>query len=147
MAAAPLILTAVAAAAAVAGGVAADRQAKDQARQARRIGQAKIQDQQRQARRDRAEQQAKFAKAGVSVQSGTPLDILGDTASEQALAALRIRYSADSQSDALKLRGTQALVSGITSGAGTLLGGVADGQAGFLAPKQQQTYDRSRSNW
>jgi len=126
--AAPLALLAVTAAASIAGGVAADRNAKAQAKQQEKVEAAEFEDSRRARKRLLAKQQNAFAAAGVATTVGTPLDVLGDTVAEVELAALRQKFSRRTAADALKAEGKAQLTQGIISGVGTVLGGVGNAQ-------------------
>ena len=130
---APLLLgggTLVSAGLSIAGGIMAQKNAEAEAQMRRKIGKAEADDQRRQSRRLIASQQVAFAKAGVATGVGTPLDVLGDTVAEEELKALRIRFSRNLESDALKRKGDMALFQGIVGGLNTILGGVGDGAFG-----------------
>lgn len=132
-----LIFTAVSAATSIAGGVQAQRNAKAEASFRREVGKIEAADKRRDTRRLIASQQVAFAASGVDPSLGTPLDVLGDTVAEAELAALRLQFTRDSEAASLKLRGSQALTQGITSGLGTILGAAA-GFAGLgSAPKKK----------
>jgi len=120
--------TLVSAGLSIAGGVVAQKNAEAEAQIRRKLGKVEAEDRRRQARRLIASQQVAFAKAGVATGVGTPLDVLGDTVAEEELAALRIRFGRQLESDALKIRGSQALTRGITGGLNTILGGVENDQ-------------------
>ncbi len=120
--------TLVSAGLSIAGGVVAQKNAEAEAQIRRKLGKVEAEDRRRQARRLIASQQVAFAKAGVATGVGTPLDVLGDTVAEEELAALRIRFGRQLESDALKIRGSQALTRGITGGLNTILGGVQNDQ-------------------
>ncbi len=123
MAAAALVLMAVSAATSIAGGAAANRDAKAEAAQLRRLGRVEAEDQRRETRRLLASQQAAFAASGVDPSVGTPLDVLGATVAEAELAALRIEFGRESEATSISRRGSRAQTQGITSGLGTILGG------------------------
>lgn len=117
-------LLAISAATTVTGAVVAERNAKAEAKQLKLIGKAEQEDRRRKTRRLIAAQQVAFARAGVATTLGTPLDVLGDTVAEEELAALRIRFGRKLESSALKRRGNQVLIQGVSRGLGTILGGV-----------------------
>jgi len=119
-----LVLTGISVAASVAGGVSANKNSKAQADHLRQVGQVEAADKRRETRKLIASQQVAFAASGVDTQVGSPLDVLGDTVAEAELAALRIQFSRDVQADAVRQRGREAQLSGITSGLGTVLGAV-----------------------
>lgn len=123
-AAIPLIPLLFSAATSIAGGVVANKNANSEANQLDKIGQVEAEDKRREIRRLLASQTVAFAAAGVDVNSGTPLDVLGDSLAEGELAALRARFARHSAANAIKLEGSQAQASGILSGVGTILGGL-----------------------
>lgn len=134
----------------IAGGIAGKRNADAEAKARRRLGAVEAEDRRRQTRRLIASQQVAFAKAGVATGAGTPLDVLGDTVAEEELAALRIRFGRESESDALKRQGDLALFKGIAGGLGTILGGVGSGAFDsftftnpFTSPKKFLTLDQA----
>ena len=117
--------TLASATASISGGVAANRNARAEARQLRRVGEIEAADQRRQNRRLVASQQVAFAGAGVDTQVGTPLDVLGDTVAEGELAALRARFGRQGQAASIRARGQAAQTQGIAQGLGTILGGAS----------------------
>ncbi len=125
MAAAALVLMAVSAAASVAGGAAANRDARAEAAHLKRLGKVEAEDQRRETRRLLASQQVAFAASGVDPSVGTPLDVLADTVAEAELAALRIQFGRESEAAAIRSRGRRAQTQGITGALGTILGGVS----------------------
>jgi hypothetical protein len=68
-----------------------------------------------------ARQRVAYAKAGVDVGSGTPLDVLSQTAEQEALSALRVRYGYERASYDERQAGTAALTGGLFEGATTAL--------------------------
>ncbi len=141
MAAAGLILAAMSAATSIAGGIAANSNAKAEAAFLSQVGGIEAADRRRQTRRLIASQQVAFAASGVDPNVGTPLDVLGDTVAESELAALRIQFARESGAASLKLRGKQALTQGITSGLGTILGATA----GFANTQNQLKLERLKA--
>jgi hypothetical protein len=105
----------------IVGGVLAQRDAKSNANNLKRIGKAEEEDQRRHSRRILASQQVAFAKAGIATGSGTALDVLGDSVAEAELAALRVRFARDTEASGIKTAGDQALASGLISGTGSIL--------------------------
>jgi len=82
----------------------------------------------REAERFRSSQLARFGKAGVTL-AGTPLGVIEETAEQQELDALLIRFGGKSKSSRAlsegalaKQRGKQALIGGAISAGATLLG-------------------------
>jgi len=121
-----LALAAVSSATSIAGGVAAQRAAKAEARFRNRLGMAEAEDQRRRNRRLFAAQKAAYAKAGIDPNSGSPLDVLSDSVQEAELQALRLRFSRQSQAESIRFQGKLARDTSIIRGASTLLGGVND---------------------
>jgi hypothetical protein len=77
--------------------------------------------------RDRAkrllgQQSALYAKAGVDM-TGTPLDVTADTAAQQEIDALAIRWGGQQQAAAFRAQGQQSLVEGFGSAGKSLLSG------------------------
>ena len=76
-------------------------------------------------------QRARFGKAGVSINVGTPVDVMLKTAEDQKLKELRVDWLADREAQQLKDKATTALVSSVvntaasvaTFGASSVLGG------------------------
>jgi hypothetical protein len=80
------------------------------------------------ARRFRSAQLARFSKAGV-LMTGTPLDVLEETAVQQEKDALAIRYGGEvrsaralSEGRLAKQRGKQAMIGGVTKAASAVAG-------------------------
>ena len=119
MAAAIPALLAISVATSVAGGVVASRNASAEAKTLKKVGELEAADRRRETRRLLAEQTVAYASAGVSLGSGSPLDILGDTVAESELAALRVKFGRDSQASSMKREGSLAFLGGIGSAAGT----------------------------
>jgi len=122
-AAATLAITAISAGIAVAGAVTAAKGQQNQAKALKRKAAIDLEDMRRDNSRKLASQRVAFAGGGVDLAVGTPLDVAGDAASELELAALRSRFVARSQAAVASRRGQEALLGGILSGAGTVLGG------------------------
>lgn len=115
----------------IVGGIAANSTAKSGANNLKRLGKAEEEDERRKNSRLIASQEVAFAKAGIALGSGTPLDVLGDSVAEAELQALRIRFARKTEADNLKQEGKQAMVLGIIEGAGSLLSTAASfGAAG-----------------
>jgi len=120
-----LALTAASAGISIAGGVAANRAAKNEAEQLRALGAVEAEDKRRETRKLIARQQVAFAGAGVDTQMGSPLDVLGDTVAEAELAALRIAHGREGQALATRQQGRVAAFQGGAGALGTVLGGAA----------------------
>lgn len=111
---------------------AAAKIAKADAASVRLLGEIEAADKRREARRLLAAQQVAFAGAGVDPQLGTPLDLLGDTAAEAELIALRAQFGRETQARAIEAGGQQAQQAGQQAAIGsfvragsTILGGAA----------------------
>ena len=109
----------------VQGGRTARKDAIEQAKLLNIIGEIEASDKRREGRRLIAAQQVAFAGAGVDVQTGSPLDVLGDTVAEIELAALRTKFARQTQGFAVAQQGQQAQTQGLAGGLGTILGGVS----------------------
>ncbi len=126
----------VGATASVAGGISAMQQGKAQAKalgqQAERqkeAGELEAARKRREARFLQGAQAARFAKAGVDI-TGTPLQVMEETAKQQELDAMLLRFGGDiaatrtkSEGELAKRRGTSGLIKGLGSGA-TILSGI-----------------------
>ena len=113
-------------------GEAAQKVAKANAASVRLLGEIEAADKRREARRLLAAQQVAFAGAGVDPTLGTPLDVLGDTAAEAELIALRAQFGRETQASAIETGGQQAQQAGrqqsvgsFARAGGTILGGAA----------------------
>ena len=126
--AATAALAAITAATSIVGGIAANTTAKAGAKNLKRLGQAEEEDKRRQNRRLIASQTVAFAKAGIALGAGTPLDVLGDSVAEAELQALRVRFARQSEADNLKQSGQQALILGVVQGTSKGLGTVLSGR-------------------
>jgi hypothetical protein len=138
-----LTMTAMSAATSIAGGVGAKKNAGLEADYLRGIGRVEAEDTRRAGAKLIGSQTVGFAGAGVDIGSGSPLDVLGDTVAEIELAALRAQFSRESQAGSLERRGQQALMMGVTSGIGTVLGGAA--QLGRLGSKPTSDFGNAGS--
>jgi len=119
-------------------GVAARDAARGQAREARRRGAVVAEDERRKGRRLAGKQRALFAKGGVEIDEGTPLDVLAQTAADAELNALRAAFSFEQQAEDFKSAGRVALTQGLLGAGGTILGqaqSFADFAAGFKGSK------------
>jgi len=123
----------------IAGGIAANRAAKQNAKQleaqaasAQAAASFQARDLQRQVRQLAGQQRAGFAKAGVALDEGSPLAVTSETAGRGAvdvsnaylqgdLQARNLKYQAGIERFSGKLRRNQAIASGF----GTLLQGAA----------------------
>ena len=139
--AAPLIMFGLSAASSIQGGIQAGNNADAQGVFLRRVGQIEAEDQRRETRRLIASQQVAFAASGVDTSVGSPLDVLGDTVAEAELAALRIQFAREQGALSIESRGDAARASGITTGVGTVLGGVGS----FVNTQEQLKLERLRA--
>jgi len=128
----------IAASGAVIGGVqgaaagrAQAKSAKQQAELERRAATSAERQERERGRRFRSKQLARFSSAGV-LTTGTPANVISETAEAQERDALAIRFGGEarrarslSEAALAKSKGQQALISGVTSAGGTLLGGGA----------------------
>ena len=103
-------------------GVAARSAAKDQSREARRRAAIVAEDERRKGRRLAGRQRAAFAKGGVKIDEGTPLDVLAQTAADAELNALRAALSFEQQAEDFKSAGKVALTQGLLGAGATILG-------------------------
>lgn len=111
-----------------AAGRAQAKVAKQQAELERRSATTEERNERERARRFRSSQLARFSKAGV-LTTGTPSNVLEQTAEAQERDALSIRFGgkvrqsqALSQAALAKQAGSQALIGGFTKAGSTLLG-------------------------
>jgi len=125
MAIAGLVLSGISAATPMQGGISAQMDAAEQAKLLSVIGEIEASDRRRAGRKLIAEQQVAFAGSGVDIQTGSPLDVLGDTVAEIELDALRAKFARQTQGFATAQRGQQAQTQGASAGLGTILGGVS----------------------
>ncbi len=130
--AAPLIPLLFSVATSVVGGVISKKNADAEANLRRKIGRVEKEDSQRSARRLLAAQEAQFAANNVAIDTGTPLDVAGDTFAELELIALRLKFARDAESDTIKRAGEAQLLSGIFEATGTVLGGALDAKKAGL---------------
>lgn len=100
----------------VATGVAGLRAGERQADFQEDLAQADRDDRRLQARRLLARQRVAFAKSGVNVDTGTPLDVQADTAAQEELAILRAGLPFDVRAERFRTEGRSALIGGISSG-------------------------------
>jgi hypothetical protein len=88
-------------------------------------------------------QRAAYAKAGVEINDGSPLEIAADTAREAEMDALAIRYSgsiqaarANAEAGLQRFQARSVQTGGYISAGGTLLGGAANyGRINPSSPK------------
>lgn len=98
-------------------------------------------------------QAAIFGASGGEINTGSSLDILGDTAQFGELDALRIRNNAEREAFALEAganislaQGKNAKTSGNLSGAGTLLGGIGGAMGGGTVSSKWSSFSSSKNN-
>lgn len=103
-------------------GFAADSAAEKQAREARLRGAQAAEDERRKGRRLAGTQRAMFAKSGVEIDSGAPLEVLAQTAADAETNALRAAFLFEQQAEDLKSVGKTALTKGILGAGATILG-------------------------
>ncbi len=103
-------------------GVIARSAARDQAKIAEAAGRAARADELRKGRRLAGKQRAAFAKAGVKIDEGTPLDVLAQTAADAELNAIRAQFGFEQQADNLRSAGKIQLTRGILGAGATILG-------------------------
>ncbi len=103
-------------------GISAKNAADDQARIARALAVQAAEDELRKGRRLAGTQRAAFAKGGVLIDEGTPLDVLAQTAADAETNALRAAFAFEQQAEDLESKGKVAKTQGILGAAGTILG-------------------------
>ena len=122
----------------VGAGFSARSGARSDARTLRDIGRISAEDVRRSGARVKGAQLAAFGAAGVDPGSGTPLEVLRNTAEEVELEALREKFKFDSAAHQLRREGDVALTRSILGAASTLTdalalrayGGVSSRKAG-----------------
>ncbi len=129
--------TVVSAAASIGGGVMQYQQAQANARTARREAAFEEDRAREQARRLLAAQRVGYAKAGVTPE-GSPLEVAADTAAQQEIDALAIRWGGRQRAEAFRSAGTSALVGGLGGAGGALLTGVTSWGQNLLQPGAPQ---------
>jgi len=133
MAALPLIslaFSALSTGAQIGGGIAANRQSKEDASTLREIGRFEAGRARREGRRLSGRQRVAYAKAGVE----PSLEVLANTAFETELNAQWALFASDRRADVIRRQGKAALISGLFGGATTILGGATEAhQAGLFA--------------
>jgi len=103
-------------------GIQAQSAAKAQARKAEEAGRIAHADELRKGRRLAGKQRAAFAKSGVEIDEGTPLDVLAQTAADAETNAIRAAFAFEQQADDLRSMGKIALTKGILGAGSTILG-------------------------
>jgi hypothetical protein len=93
-------------------GVATYKTAQEEAKTLEEIGALEGAERRRMGEKLRGAQRAAYAKGGVEI-SGTPLDVMAETAATEELDALRLEYGYKSAAWAKRLQGKQAMVSAI----------------------------------
>jgi len=116
------IATLVQAGAQIGTGVAARDATKAQARESRRRGAIAAEDERRKGRRLAGAQRAGFAKGGVRIDTGTPLDVLAQTAADSELNALRAAFAFEQDAENFESAGRTAFTKGIFGAGTTILG-------------------------
>lgn len=91
-----------------------------------------------------SQQNANMSTAGVDTSTGTPLEVMSETAGMGELDALRIVNNAQRQAAGLKaqselevFRGNAAQQAGYFNTAGTALGGIGNAAAGYYGMKRK----------
>lgn len=107
----------------ISAGVATQSAAKRQARIARVRGAEVAEDERRKGRRLRGKQRAAFAKSGVLISEGTPLDVLAQTAADAETNALRAAIAFEQQAEDFASAGNAAFIQGALGAGATILGG------------------------
>lgn len=126
------------AATSIASGVAQKKQAERLAKEADEQARVEFELQLRRGRQLQGAQRAATAGAGVAVSTGTPLEILAQTAADAELNALRASFGPEQDARNFRSQGQQALIGGLTGAAGTILGGANAGA--FTGPSSTGTF-------
>lgn len=117
----PGILDAASAAASTAQGISGYITAQSNASTLQKEGKFQQQEMLREATQLLGKQVVGYASGGVEVGSGTPLDVLTETAHREALAASRVRAVSNNQASNQEMAGLAAFSRGLATGADTLL--------------------------
>lgn len=78
-----------------------------------------VNDRRREGKRLLARQRVAFAKSGVDIATGSPLDYLAYSAGEEELSALRAGLPAEVRANQYRAQGVNALIGGLSSAATT----------------------------
>jgi len=116
------VATLVQAGAQIGTGIAASGAASSRAREARRRAALVAEDERRKGRRLAGRQRAGFAKGGVKIDRGTPLDVLAQTAADSELNALRAALAFEQQAEDFESVGRTARTRGLLGAGRTILG-------------------------
>ena len=100
----------------------ASEAAKAKAEQQQAVGREEAKRQRIAGRRLAGTQRVNFAKSGVEISSGTPLEILGQTAADAELNALRAQFGFDASASDIRAAGDQRTLQGIAGIADTAIG-------------------------
>lgn len=103
-------------------GIATNITARDLAKRAQKQAAEAREDERRKGRAIAGAQRAGFAKAGVEVSAGTPLDVLAKTHRDTETNALRAAFAHEQRAADLKSMGRSALTQSIAGAATTILG-------------------------
>jgi len=103
-------------------GAAAKKSSGRQAQLAREAGAEEARLERVKGRKIAAKQRVAFAKSGVLIDEGTPLDVLAQTAADTELNALRAAFGFDQDADRIESAGNLALTEGLLGAGGTILG-------------------------
>jgi hypothetical protein len=129
-----LLMGMIAGGAAATAGYSAKQQGEAQARTLKKIGAEAQRERDREAKSLLARQRVAYAKAGVDLGSGTPLDVQTETAGREWLAGMRIRAAYRAAAAEAKRRGHQAELEGLVAGGlgGGMMGGANSGSISQL---------------
>jgi hypothetical protein len=116
------VSTAVAAGGSIAAGVQQQQTAKADAKEATQVAAYDEAQSRDRAKRLLGAQRAAYAKAGVDM-SGTPLDVTADTAAQQEIDALAIRWGGQQRAAGFRAQGQQSLIEGVSSAGSSILSG------------------------
>ncbi len=114
-------LPAISALASVGSGITGMVQSQTNQKMLKAEQRAAIDDSLREQARLAGAQRVAYAKGGVDVGSGTPLDVMAETAAEADLQALRIKYGYQAARTNQQTAGLSALAGGLAKGSDTLL--------------------------
>lgn len=123
------IASAASAAASVVGGISQASAANQQAKNAQQEAEAQARIEARNNIEAEARQKVAFLSSGVSLE-GSPLVVLQETQSRGDVNIDNIIDSGERQASSISSSGRQALFGGLTSAAGTAVGGFQDFKAG-----------------
>ena len=122
--AATTALLAIGAGASLAGGAASFVQGRNEAKRLKALAEVDANEARLRASKLKSAQRVAFAKGGVDLQEGTPLEVFAEAAEQGELDALRRRSRIRRQGQEAEAQGTLGLIGGIGQAATTILGGV-----------------------